>query len=93
VQTLRLCPIPGSGLSAEGLTLDRSGPNFDALLRALSAADEPPTPGAVCPLYADLRQVVLARAGDRVYEISIPSDACNHYQRDALDALNRARGT
>ena len=93
VQTLLLCPTSMPGLSANAVTLGADRPIFKTLIAALSAADEPPTRGAVCPLYADLLQVVVAKTSGGVYQVSIPTDACNHYQRDALDALNRARGT
>jgi len=64
---------------------------FAPLISALSRPDEPKT-GAVCPAYADLSQLVLARTDESSYQVSIPTDGCGHYQRPALDALNRARG-
>jgi len=50
------------------------------------------TPAFECAAYADLSQVVLAKTAGRDYQVSIPTDACRHYQREALDALHRARG-
>ncbi len=93
VQTLLLCPLSTAGVSANAVTLGVDRPIFKVLIAALSASDEPPTGGAVCPLYADRLQVVVAKTSGGVYQVSIPTDACKHYQRDALDALNRARGT
>lgn len=93
VQTLLLCPLSTAGAPTKPVTLGVDRPTFTALIAALAAADEPPTPGAVCPLYADLLQVVVAKTSDGVYQVSIPTDACRHYLRGALDALNRARGT
>lgn len=90
-QALLLCPLSMPGLSSKAVTVTASQPLFKALSAALSAADEPPT-GSPCPAYADLPQFVLAKTRDRVYQVSIPTDACRHYQRGALDALNRARG-
>lgn len=92
VQALLLCPLGTGGRPSKAVTVGTNDPVFEVLVRALSAADLPPTSGAVCPAYADLSQVVLAKASGRVYQVSIPSDACMHYQRDALDALSRARG-
>lgn len=66
-------------------------PEFAALLSALSRPDEPKT-SAVCPLYADMLQVVLAKTGAHSYQVSLPVDGCGHYQRLVLDALNHARG-
>jgi hypothetical protein len=93
VQTLLLCPLGTAGVSADAVTLGVDRPIFKVLIAALAEADEPPTRGAVCPLYADLLQAVVAKTSGGVYQVSIPTDACKHYERDALDALNRARGT
>ena len=91
VQAFLLCPLGSPGQPSKAVTVGANDPAFAALVHALSAADVPPTQGAVCPAYADLTQVVLAKTAVHVYEVSIPADACRHYQHDALDALNRAR--
>lgn len=91
-QAFLLCPLGTPGRPSKAVTVGANDPVFEVLVRALSAADVPPTSGAVCPAYADLSQVVLAKTTGRVYQVSIPTDACRHYQHDALDALNRARG-
>jgi len=72
------------------VTVGAAQPLFTALINALSAPDETRTTGA-CPAYADLPQTVLAKTSDGVYQLSIPTDECGHYQRRALDALDRAR--
>jgi hypothetical protein len=91
-QAFLLCPLGTPGQQSNAVAIGPNDPVFDALVAALSAADVPPTSGAVCPAYADLTQVVLAKTTSRVYQVSIPIDGCMHYQRDALDALRRARG-
>ena len=91
VQAFLLCPLGTPGQPSNAVTVGATDADFEVLIRALSAADIPPTIGAVCPAYADLSQVVLAKTNDRTYQVSIPTDGCRHYQRDALDALNRAR--
>jgi hypothetical protein len=92
VQALRLCPLDAPDGAARAVTVTRGEPGFESLVDALSRPDEPPTAGA-CPEYADVPQVVLARTDDGVYSVAIPTDACRHYQRAALDALDRARGS
>ncbi len=92
-RALLLCPLGLPGQPSPALTVKVDQPRFAALIRALSAADEAPTKGAVCPLYADLPQFVLAEAGALAYQVSIPTDGCGHYQHGTLDALSRARGS
>jgi hypothetical protein len=92
VQAFLLCPLGVPGQSSKAVTVRVTDPVFEVLVRALSLADVPPTSGAVCPAYADLSQVVLAKTSGSMFQVSIPTDACKHYQRDALDALGRARG-
>jgi hypothetical protein len=91
-QAFLLCPLGTPGRPSAAVAIDANDPVFDVLVEALSAADVPPTPGAVCPAYADLTQVVLAKTTNRVYQVSIPIDGCMHYQPEALDALRHARG-
>ena len=91
-QAFLLCPLGAPGQPSKAVTVRVSDPAFAALVRALSAADIPATPGTVCAAYADLTQLVLAKTNGRVYQVSIPTDGCKHYQRNALDALRRARG-
>ncbi len=92
-RALLLCPLGLPGQPSAAVTVGVNQPRFEELIRALSAADEAPTKGAVCPLYADLPQFVLAEAGARAYQVSIPTDGCGHYQHRALDALSHARGS
>ena len=92
VQAFRLCPLGAPGSQSTAVTVGANDPAFAGLVRALSAADEPATIGAVCAAYADQPQVVLAKTAGRDYQVTIPTDGCRHYQREALDALNRARG-
>ena len=80
VQTLMLCPLSMPGLSSNAVTVGVDRPIFKVLIAALSAADEPPTRGVACPLYADLPQVVVAKTSGSVYQVSIPTDACKHYR-------------
>jgi hypothetical protein len=91
-QTFLLCALDMPGQPSENITVAAGRPAFDALVSALSRADEPaPGPGTVCALYADLAQVVLAKTGAGVYQVSIPVDGCGHYERSALTALQAAR--
>jgi hypothetical protein len=92
VEAFLLCPLGTPGQPSEAVSIRPNDPVFAVLVRALSASDLPSISGTVCPAYADLTQVVLARTTGGAYRVSIPTDACRHYQRDALDALNRARG-
>jgi hypothetical protein len=92
VHAFLLCPLGAPGQSSKTVTVGAKDPAFEVLVRALSAADLPPTRGAVCPAYADLSQLVLAKTTGGAYQVSIPTDACMHYQHAALDALSRARG-
>lgn len=89
-QLLLLCPLGTPGVRSRAVTVVATQPLFAILITALSAPDETRTTGA-CPEYADLPQNVLARTSDGAYQLSIPTDECGHYQRRALDALNRAR--
>ena len=89
-QTLLLCPLGFPGQASSAVTVTPTQPIFRALIAALSRVHEPAS-GAVCPAYADLMQDVLAKTRDGVYQVSIPTDGCGHYQRGALEALNRAR--
>jgi hypothetical protein len=92
-QAFLLCPLAMPGRSSKAVTVAANQPLFEVLVSALSAADTPPTPGTACPAYADLPQLVLAKTGaEGAFQVSIPTDGCGHYQRGALDALNRARG-
>jgi hypothetical protein len=91
-QALLLCPPGLPGQSSRPVTITANQGSFAALISALSRPDEPKT-GAVCPAYADLIQVVLARTGENAYRVSLPADGCGHYLHPAVDALNRARGT
>lgn len=91
-QTFLLCALDMPGQPSKNITVAAGGPAFDALVSALSRADEPaPGPGTVCALYADLAQVVLAKTDAGVYQVSIPVDGCGHYERSALTALQAAR--
>ena len=62
--------------------------HFRALLEALTAADAPRS-NAMCPLYADVTQVILARTRTGVVRVRIPIDGCGHYQH--VDVLMAAR--
>ena len=90
VRALSLCPLGMRRLSSSTVTITAGDPKFNALIMALSAPDEPRT-AEVCPLYADIPQIVIAETADGVYQVSIPTDACGHYQRGALTALTQAR--
>jgi hypothetical protein len=90
VQALLLCPLNTPGVPTKAVTITNRHPQFATLLAALSVPDEPLTTGA-CPAFADLPQVVLARTPHGAYQLSIPVDACHHYQQRALESLNRAR--
>ena len=92
VRTLLLCPLNTPGVSGKAATISTHQPKFATLLAALSVPDEPSTTGA-CPAYGDLPQFVLAKTSNGVYEVSIPVDACRHYQRPVLEALNEARAS
>jgi hypothetical protein len=89
-QVLLLCPLDTPGALSRAVTVVATQPLFTRLIAALSAPDEDPTTGA-CPAYADQPQNVLAKTGAGAYRLAIPTDECGHYQRRALDALNRAR--
>jgi hypothetical protein len=90
VQTLLLCPLRAPGAPAKAVTISKQQAQFASLLAALSVPDEASTT-APCPAYADLPQFVLAKTSQRAYQVSIPVDACRHYQKHALEALDRAR--
>jgi hypothetical protein len=91
-QALLLCPLdmPGQGSSAVMIAPNQAA--FQPLVDALSQPDQPST-GGVCAAYADLPQVLLAKTARGVFQLVIPTDGCRHYERAALDALNRARGS
>jgi hypothetical protein len=89
-QTFLLCPLGAPNEISGSVTVGAGVPAFDALVSALARPDVPPT-GGVCPAYADLTQVVLAKTGAGVYRVSIPVDGCGHYERPALAALEAAR--
>ncbi len=90
VQVVLLCPLHVPGLPAKAITISKSQPQFAPLLAGLSVPDESSTSGP-CPAYADLPQFVLARTTHGAYQVSIPVDACHHYQQRALQALDHAR--
>ncbi len=91
-QTFLLCALVMPGQASKNVTVAAGGSAFDSLVSALSRADEPaPGPGTVCAAFADLSQVVLAKSGAGVYQVSIPTDGCGHYERSALTALRDAR--
>ena len=89
-EALLLCPLGFPGQPSSAVTVTATQPAFHQLIVALSWAHERAS-GAVCPAYADLTQVVLAKTHAGVYQVSIPTDGCGHYQQGALEALNRAR--
>jgi len=89
-QALLLCPLSTPGVRSRAVTVVATQPLFTTWITALSAPDENRTTGA-CPAYADLPQNVLAKTSAGAYQLSIPTDECGHYQRRALDVLNRAR--
>jgi hypothetical protein len=89
-RVLLLCPLDAPGVRSKAVTVVGTQPLFTTLITALSVPDETRT-GATCPAYADLPQNVLAKTSGGAYLLSIPTDECGHYQRRALDALNRAR--
>lgn len=92
VQALLLCALHAPGVPDKAVTITAHQPQFATLLAALSAPNETSTTGP-CPAYADLPQFVVAKTAHGAYEVSIPVDACHHYQRAALGALNRARSS
>ncbi len=87
-----LCPLSIPGLPRTAVTITPTQAPFSALIATLSAPDESPTTGA-CYAYGDVPQVVLASTNHGAYQVSIPVDACHHYQQAALDELRRARTT
>jgi hypothetical protein len=89
-RALLLCPLSVPGPTGRPVRVTPQQAQFAALIDALSAPDVPLTTGA-CPAYADVPQFVLASSPRGVFEVSIPVDACHHYQQAALDALSRAR--
>lgn len=68
------------------ISLARSTTGFAALLRALSLPDASPTPGQMCPAYAELRPAILARTGSQAMLVHEPVDGCDH----ALPAVSAA---
>ena len=74
----------------QAVTISTGQSQFATLIAALSVPDQPPTTGA-CAAYADLPQVVLAKTAHGVFQVSIPVDACGHYQQRARQALQAAR--
>ena len=89
-QALLLCPLGFPGQHSTAVTIAANQPAFRPLIRALSQPDEPSTGGA-CPAYADLQQLILTKTDRGVFQVRIPTDGCGHYERAALEALNRAR--
>ncbi len=90
-RTFLLCALEAPGRPSKSVTVAADAPTFAPLVSALSLPDDPTVPGTVCALYADLPQVVLARTGAGVFQVSIPVDGCRHYLRSALTALQDAR--
>jgi hypothetical protein len=90
VQALLLCPLDQPGPPGKAVTISSRQSQFATLIAALSVPDQPPSTGA-CAAYADLPQVVLAETAHRAFQVSIPVDACGHYQPRARQALQRAR--
>lgn len=90
VTALTICAQPQVSTS-RSVTVTRGDPRFDGLSAALAAADRPSASGVACPLYANLRQDVIARVGSGSVYVRIPLDGCGHYQQAVTAALARVR--
>jgi hypothetical protein len=89
VSAFTLCPMSSSHYPTT-VRVVAGNVHFRALLEALTAADAPRSNG-MCPLYADVTQVILARTRTGVVRARIPIDGCGHYQH--VDVLMAARAS
>jgi hypothetical protein len=90
VQAFLLCPLRLPTGSGKAVLVPRSAPGFPGLLALLSSPDQPRTK-QLCPMYADMPQVILARTADGAYVVHIPVDACGHYWHpEVLGRLRQA---
>ena len=87
VTAFTLCPMSSSHYPT-AVRVVAGNVHFRALLEALTAADAPRS-NAMCPMYADVTQVILARTRTGVVRVRIPIDGCGHYQH--VDVLMAAR--
>jgi hypothetical protein len=87
IESLVSCEWRSSGL--QQFTISTSSAAFPHVIASLSAPDEAPTTG-VCAMYVDVQRQVIAITPTKAFAIHIPVDECNHYQTDALAALNNA---
>jgi hypothetical protein len=93
VLEVRLCPLaapPPFDRPAATLTAGSAG--FARLLSALSLPDVAPSPGTMCPEYADLVQPVIARTASAALLVHLPVDGCDHTLPAVSSALAAIRG-
>jgi hypothetical protein len=90
VRLLRLCATSAPGQDRI-VTVRPRDPAFAPLVTALARPDTPRDPDALCPMYADVPQRVLASTARGPLLVDIPHDGCGHYQRAAAAALAAAR--
>jgi hypothetical protein len=84
-----LCPMP-SPQPSRAVRVVPDNAHFAPLLGALTAADATRSTG-ICPMYADVVQVILARTRTVVLRARIPVDGCGHYQH--INVLTAARSS
>jgi hypothetical protein len=87
VQEFVVCRSGLGGAPRPPLTVRPTDPQFARLSAALSAPNAPRTNQA-CPALAELEIVLLARTPTGAFQVSIPVDGCDLYQRAAVEAIN-----
>jgi hypothetical protein len=90
IHRLVLCALPTSR-SRTTVILRPGDSAFAPLVTALAEPDAAKSTGP-CPEYADLTQLIFATTTAGRVLVHIPVDGCDHYEGDALKALNQARG-
>lgn len=91
VVELRVCPITAPepfDRPSRPISLTRGSPRFGNFIAALSAPDEAPTKGQLCPEYAELLPQLIASTGSTALLVHVPSDGCGHSLPAARAALN-----
>lgn len=81
VRRIRVCALPAPApfnRPAHAVTLAAGDQKFAALVQALALPDASPTPGQMCPEYAELRPPILAATGSVAFRVAVPVDGCDH---------------
>ena len=87
---LRLCPLPVLR-SSSAVTLAPKAAIYSRLVRSLTLPDQKASPSEVCPMFANVPQLVIGETASGAVLIHIPVDGCGHYLSQSLSALTAAR--